>query len=443
MPRLTVGPDAGSDDDERGVEPLAAGEFDALDRPAADHRGCPAPEQHPDAERVHLAHEVRAARGVELPLHERVDEVDDGDVGAVDLEAARGLESEQAAADDDGARGRPGAGDERARVVECAEDEHAVLVEAVNRRHPRGAARREEQRVVRRRRAVGGRDRLRGGVDVDDARPQAQVDAARAVPVERVEDDVVGGLLAGQHRREQHAVVVDVRLVAEDGDVEVGLVGEHVLEAGHAGHAVAHEDQPCTRRRSSHRRSGGMRDSSSNDRVRLDVERGRRSQRIAQADPALVKVSRDECGRRGRRRDEERGPWRARVPGATWRRRTLRIIADRPAVPQDFACDSVVGMSVKSDSFVGSAICPCGASAPHPRHARVIFFAMRWGPAYARAPASRPPKRYGASPPSLRSGARGVIFFSSVLACRLFPVYLTCLSLTGPLAPSSLPRPRG
>ena len=40
------------------------------------------------------------------------------------------------------------------------------------------------------------------------------------IPLERVEHDVVGGLLAGEHRREQDAVVVDVRLVAEDGDVE-------------------------------------------------------------------------------------------------------------------------------------------------------------------------------------------------------------------------------
>jgi hypothetical protein len=61
-----------------------------------------------------------------------------------------------------------------------------------------------------------------------------------------------------------------------------------------------------------------MPDSSSNDRVRLDVERGNTSQRIA-ADPALVKVSRDGCGRRGRQRDDERGPWRAMVTGATWR----------------------------------------------------------------------------------------------------------------------------
>ncbi len=70
-----------------------------------------------------------------------------------------------------------------------------------------------------------------------------------AIPLERIDDDVVGGLLAGEHRRQHDAVVVDVRLVAEDGDVELRLVLEDLLEAGHAGHAVADDDQSLHRTR--------------------------------------------------------------------------------------------------------------------------------------------------------------------------------------------------
>ena len=57
-------------------------------------------------------------------------------------------------------------------------------------------------------------------IDVDDADADAQIDVVAAIPLERVDDDVVGGLLAGEHRRQHHAVVVDVRLVAEHRDVE-------------------------------------------------------------------------------------------------------------------------------------------------------------------------------------------------------------------------------
>ena len=63
------------------------------------------------------------------------------------------------------------------------------------------------------------------------------------IPVDVVQHDVVGGLLAGQHRREQDAVVVDVRLVAEDRDLEIVPVLEDLLDAGDAGHAVADDDE--------------------------------------------------------------------------------------------------------------------------------------------------------------------------------------------------------
>ena len=55
-------------------------------------------------------------------------------------------------------------------------------------------------------------------IHIDDAHAQAQADAVLLIPFERIDRDVLGGPLARQHRREQDAVVVDVRLVAEDRD---------------------------------------------------------------------------------------------------------------------------------------------------------------------------------------------------------------------------------
>ena len=71
----------------------------------------------------------------------------------------------------------PGAPHQRARVVERAEREDAVLVEPVDRRHPRRAAGRQQQRVVRRHAAVVAGHGLRARIDVDDAHADAQVDA--------------------------------------------------------------------------------------------------------------------------------------------------------------------------------------------------------------------------------------------------------------------------
>ena len=72
-----------------------------------------------------------------------------------------------------------------------------------------------------------------------------QRDAAARVPVGPVQHDVVGLLLAGQHRRQQDAVVVAARLGAEHGDGEA--VGdaelEQLLDGAHAGHAVADHHQ--------------------------------------------------------------------------------------------------------------------------------------------------------------------------------------------------------
>jgi hypothetical protein len=169
--------------------------------------------------------------------------VHDGDVAALDLQAARGLEAQQPAADDDGFDAGPRSAEELARIVERTEDEDAVGVEAADRREPRGAAGGQQQRVVRRHAAVVAGHRLCLGIDIDDAYAEAERDVVLAIPVERVDDDVVGRPLAREHRRQHDAVVVDVRLVAEDGDRELRRVLQDLLDARHPRHPVADDDE--------------------------------------------------------------------------------------------------------------------------------------------------------------------------------------------------------
>ena len=128
---LDVRPDAGGDDDEVGFDascrPTSA---HALDVPVAEDGRRRAAEQHLDAEVFHLAGEVVAAVRIELALHQRRHQVHDGDVAALHLQSARGFEAEQAAADHHGLDAGAGALEQLARVVERAEDEDAVLVDA-------------------------------------------------------------------------------------------------------------------------------------------------------------------------------------------------------------------------------------------------------------------------------------------------------------------------
>ena len=59
-----------------------------------------------------------------------------------------------------------------------------------------------------------------------------------------VNHDVVHGLLAGQHGRQQDAVVIAVRLRAKHGDVVfVGVQLEQFLQGPHPGHAITDQHE--------------------------------------------------------------------------------------------------------------------------------------------------------------------------------------------------------
>ena len=169
--------------------------------------------------------------------------MDDGDVAALQLKAARGFEAQQSAADDDGADALSGGVHEAACVVEIAEGEDVFLVDAVDRRNPGGAPGGEQELVVVGDAAVVALDGAALRVDVDDSHAEAEGDVILLVPGQRVDHDVVGRAFAGQHAGEQDAVVVGVRLVAEDGDAEFRRVLENLLQAGDSRHAVTDYDQ--------------------------------------------------------------------------------------------------------------------------------------------------------------------------------------------------------
>jgi hypothetical protein len=81
-------------------------------------------------------------------------------------------------------------------------------------------------------------------VDLHHLAVEQQLDVVFQVPVQVVEDDLFEGLLAGQHRRQQDAVVVGVRFGTEDRDV-VQLVAQlqQFFQGANPGHAIADHHQ--------------------------------------------------------------------------------------------------------------------------------------------------------------------------------------------------------
>ena len=115
------------------------------------------------------------------------------------------------------------------------------------------------------RQSAGRRHLFLAQIDLLDARAGVKRDAVGRVPRHGVDEDVVGLVAARQHAREQNAVVVAARLVAEHRDVEAARAAalEQIFDESRARHAVADDDQPLfTHRlsiRTAHTLNSGMR----------------------------------------------------------------------------------------------------------------------------------------------------------------------------------------
>ena len=170
--------------------------------------------------------------------------MDDGHVHPAQLEAVRGLEAQQAAANDDCMPVLLRRGDHRVGVGDVAISDHARQFATWNRQDHRGRSRREQRPVVRSNGAVGGDDFAADAVDLRDFAAEMERDAVRRIPLAIVQHDLRQRLLARQHRREQDPVVIGMRLGAENRDVAgLGRELQQLFQRADARHAVADHDE--------------------------------------------------------------------------------------------------------------------------------------------------------------------------------------------------------
>nr|GEU28124.1 hypothetical protein [Tanacetum cinerariifolium] len=181
---------------------------------------------------------------VELLVHQRVAHVHHGDRHALALQAAGGLQSQQAAADHHRVAVVARHGEHAFHVLDIAKRQHAGQLVARYGNDERLRAGGDQQAVVAHLQAGAGAHDAVLAVDMFDRVARVQGDAMLDVPFARVEHDVVHAFFTGQHGREQDAVVIAVRLGAEHGDVvQVRRQLVQLLDRAHARHAVADDDQ--------------------------------------------------------------------------------------------------------------------------------------------------------------------------------------------------------
>ncbi len=244
--QLGVGADAGGHHHQVGGDLLAVLEADRHHAPllVADQGLGLSPQAEAQPALLQRLAQQFAGGAVELALQQPVAEVHHGDVHAALLEAVGRLQAQQAAADDHRVAVLRGRLDHRVGVGDVAVADHALQVLAGHRQDEGHRAGGDQQAVVLGLGAVIGHDLALDAVDRRHRLAQVQRDAVVLVPVERVEDDLVERLLAGQHGGEQDAVVVGMGLGAEHGDVvQVRRDLQQLFQGAHAGHAVADHHQ--------------------------------------------------------------------------------------------------------------------------------------------------------------------------------------------------------
>jgi hypothetical protein len=182
--------------------------------------------------------------GVELLFHQPVRQMYNGDIHAAQLQAVRRFQPQQAPAD------------HHRTLILCCGRNHCIGVGYVpignypgqpvarHGQHEGSGTGGQQQAVIFRCGAVLGRHHAARAVDLRNLFAQMQLDPAAFVPLDIIQHDVLYGLLAGQHRRQEDAVVIGKRFRSEHGDfVNVRRNPEQFFQRAHARHAIADHNQ--------------------------------------------------------------------------------------------------------------------------------------------------------------------------------------------------------
>ena len=202
-------------------------------------------QQKPQAAFLQAGSQQGRRLGVELPFHQHVEQMDDGDLHALFHQTVGRFQTEQAAADHHRVFfAGPGRVQHRVDILDVAEGDDARQIVAGHRQDDGIGTGRQQQPVIGRERTVSGDDLPPRPIDLGHGLAGVQGDAALGVPVQIVEHDLLDRLLARQHRRQQNAVVIAVRFGAKHGDVVlIGSNGQQLFQGAHPGHAVADQNQ--------------------------------------------------------------------------------------------------------------------------------------------------------------------------------------------------------
>src|SRR5215203_2553097 len=220
----------------------------------AEHLGALLVEVDLHSHRLERSLEQVPRRRIELHLHEVRAQMYHVHFEPALEQPARRLEPQQPAADHGSARRLRHVAEDAIAVVEGAEREQpflhlrAVAAQAFQWRHERTAARREHQHVVRLEDSGVPAHQLRVAVDRGDAHAGVQRDAVRCIPLERIDEGVLDLVRAGEDSREQDAIVVAVRLVAEHDDLVavVPATRDELLDEPRTDHPIPDHDEPLS-----------------------------------------------------------------------------------------------------------------------------------------------------------------------------------------------------
>ena len=129
-------------------------------------------------------------------------------------------------------------------VPDVAEGADARQIQPGDRRDDGLGTGGEQQPLIRGNDTSLRRDGARDRIDRQNGVARMQHDVVLVVPGAGVDLDLRNGLLAGQYRGKQNAIVIHMRFGAEHGDiVTCGVELQQLFHRAHSGHAVADDNK--------------------------------------------------------------------------------------------------------------------------------------------------------------------------------------------------------